>query len=92
VPSALEIARLEPHAISLEYFETFVRFANLILVQASVFSVSLWPLSESHYRRDNELQRPLEGGPGDFQMGTTLGPGLNCSWSRDKVEYQRVGA
>ena len=35
--SALEITRLEPHAIKLEYFETFVRLANLILVQASVF-------------------------------------------------------
>jgi len=46
-----------------EYFETFVRFANPILVKASVFFVSVRPLSESHCRRDAGVERPSEGGP-----------------------------
>ena len=58
-----EIAPLEPHIISLEHFETFVRFVNLILTQASVFAVSLRPLPKSRCRRDDEVQRPLDGGP-----------------------------
>lgn len=51
-------ARLQ---IRLEYLETFVRVANLTTVKASVFFVSLRPLSKSHWRRDDQVERRLSG-------------------------------
>jgi len=50
--------------MGLAYSETFLRFANPISMKASVFFVSLRPLSKSHCQREDEVERRLYGGPG----------------------------